>query len=133
LCMGRITDITGPYEIAEGIPFTIHFDYFPDAAVPYALTQHYDPEHPNNFIETSTFIDGLSRPIQVKKDAAIYDDATGTDTEQMIVSGRVIFDAFGRTTTAYYPTTEALGTKEVFNPAFDDIQPVQTAMVTTNL
>lgn len=124
--VGRVTDITGPYEIAEGIPFTIHFDYFPDAEVPYALTQHYDPSHPDNFIETSTFIDGLSRPIQVKKDAAIYDTATGEDVEQMIISGRVLFDAFGRTTTAYYPTTEALGAKEIFNAAFDDIQPTAT-------
>ena len=124
--VGRVTDITGPYEIAEDIPFTIHFDYFPDADMPYALTQHYDPSHPDNFIETSTFIDGLSRPIQVKKDAAIYDADTGEDVERMIVSGRVMFDAFGRTTTAYYPITEALGRKDSINLAFDDIQPTTT-------
>ncbi len=125
--VGRITDITGPYEVAAGVPFTIHFDYFPHEPVPYALTQHYDPAHPGNFIETYTFTDGLTRVLQIKKDGAIFTASGQPDEERMIVSGRVQFDAFGRTTHGFYPTTEALGQGNAFNPTPDNIDPTVTS------
>lgn len=122
---GRILTITGPYERAAGKPYTIAFDYHPEATIPFASTKHYDPEHGGD-IETYTFMDGLQRPVQVKKTGVIYEGADSEDTEYMIVSGRVIFDAFGRTTTTYQPTLEPLGSETTFNSAFDGIQPTQT-------
>ena len=45
----------------------------------------------------------------------------------MIVSGRVYFDAFGRTTRAFYPVTEAMGMQTTFNPMRDNLAtPTQT-------
>ena len=124
--LGRITTITGPFELEAGLPYTIAFDYHPEAEIPWASTQHYDPAHPTNNLETVTFIDGLSRSIQVKKDGAIHNAANVADTEQMIVSGRILFDAFGRAVSSYYPRLEPKGSEAIFNPSFDNITPTKT-------
>jgi YD repeat-containing protein len=44
----------------------------------------------------------------------------------MVVSGRVVFDPFGRTIRQFYPVTEALGLPGTFNTAFDGVQPTRT-------
>lgn len=124
--LGRITQIQGPYEIANGIPYTIRHEYHPEADIPWASTQHFDPSHPENPIETTIFIDGLARELQVKKDAAIFAAKDLPDTEQMVVSGRVLFDAFGRSFSARYPVLEAKGNEAVFNPLADNIQATVT-------
>ena len=126
--VGRITKITGPYEIAAGVDGTIHFDFHPEAEVPWALTQHYDPQHPDNFIETVTFTDGLSRVLQVKKDGDIFVGAGDDDMEMRIVSGRVKFDAFGRTVSTRYPVLEELSIeKGLFNEIGDTVAPTTTS------
>jgi RHS repeat-associated protein len=124
--LGRVNQITGPYE-QQGAPFTIKFEYHPEATVPWALTQHYDPQNKNNNLETAIFVDGLGRVLQTKKDAAIYQGEGKPDKEMMIVSGRVSFDAFGRTTEAFYPTSEAVGNPGNFNGAFDTVDPTLTS------
>lgn len=120
--VGRITTITGPFEAGTG-NYTLRFEYHPDATVPWALTEHYDPTAPTNTIQTSTFMDGMGRALQVKKDIALFQGDGVSDQEAMQVSGRIIFDAFGRTTESYYPVTEPLGTAGTFNPTFDTEQP----------
>ena len=104
---GRVTSVIGPYEIASGQAYTIKLEYFPDAVVPYSVVTHFDPEHPSGEgIRTVTFLDGLFRPLQVKKSAVIR-DGNGNEEEKWIVSGRVSFDAFGRTGESLYPTESA--------------------------
>ena len=44
----------------------------------------------------------------------------------MIVSGRNVYDAFGRVAKAYYPVTETVGKKTTFNKAFDNVSPTVT-------
>ncbi len=129
--MGRLKQITAPNELAEGAPYTIRFSYHKAKMSngtlenpAYALTEHYDPEHPDNPMQTNTFVDGMGRAIQVKKDGVIAND--GNKTEVSIVSGRAYFDAFGRAQKAYYPTTASLGEIEKFSPVFDDIEPTIT-------
>jgi len=122
---GRISTITGPYELAAGKPYTIAFEYFPDADVPFAKTKHHDPEHDSD-IETYTFMDGLLRPLQVKKTGSLFTEEGVDDDSIMIVSGRVVFDAFGRTTSTRYPVSEPLGTEEQFNAVSDTVAPTQT-------
>ena len=122
---GRITTVTGPMEAAAGIPFTISFQYHPDAIVPWALTRHYDPEHPNNFIETVTFMDGLMRPIQLKKDGAIFTSPGNADKEMMLVSGANIYDAFGRIVEIFYPITEEKGNEGIYNNTRDIVSPTK--------
>jgi YD repeat-containing protein len=85
--------------------------------VPWALTSHIDTLGPNGRIETVLFTDGLKRVVQTKKDAHVPGASTTGDV--MTVSGRVIFDAFGRTIAQFYPVTEALGQQRTFNATFD--------------
>jgi RHS repeat-associated protein len=104
---GRVKSITGPYE-KGGAHKTIEFEYHPNDSIPWALTKHYDAATPKNKLHTVTFVDGLTRVIQTKKDAAIFAGDGKADVEMMAVSGRVHFDAFGRTVNAYYPVTTSI-------------------------
>lgn len=122
---GRILTIKGPLEVASGQPFTIAFEYHPDATLPWALTKHFDPSHPANFIETATFCDGLGREIQVKKDAALFSGPKAPDKEVMVVSGTSNYDAMDRTVMERYPITENKGTTGTLNPDSDAIAPVK--------
>ncbi|MBS4039929.1 MAG: hypothetical protein KGZ81_04950, partial [Flavobacteriales bacterium] len=112
---GRTTRIVGPKQQPASPTnvnnYTIRFTYptfntsqFPFASInnpAYAITDHFDEANPLNPIQTYTFIDGLMRPIQVKKDIEIEGN------EMMSVSGRTTFDDFGRAITQYHPTLEA--------------------------
>ena len=48
------------------------------------------------------------------------------DENVMIVSGRNLYDAFGRVAKAFYPTTEGTGSKSTFNKSFDNVSPTVT-------
>lgn len=136
--LGRITGVRGPNELATEVPYIIAFEYQPKAtfnengitAPAYAVTKHYDIQHPEDDIETVTFVDGFGRPVQVKKDGTVTDVANGSASSAenvMIVSGRNVYDAFGRVAKTYYPTTEPLGNKAAFNKSFDNVTPTITA------
>lgn len=135
--LGRVSTITGPNEQVQGLPYTIKFEYHPWAKTgdkgiespAYAITKHYDPQNPTDDLETVTLVDGMARPIQVKKDGVITETTNGSnpvDKQVMIVSGRAKYDPFGRVKEAFYPVSEALGTKTVFNPVFDNVTPTRT-------
>lgn len=118
----RLESITAPYEIESGAPYSIFFEYHPEAATPYALARHYDPEHQGD-ITLYTFADGLGREVQYKKTASIA-NANGAAQSQMIVSGLTTFDAFGRVTAAYFPSTEAIGAGNgSYNTNADNVAP----------
>jgi hypothetical protein len=74
--------------------------------MPVAVTSHYDPQHPGNDIQTYTFMDGLGRAVQVKKDIEM-DMGDGTTQERMSVSGKVSYDLYGRGVSQYHPWHEA--------------------------
>lgn len=126
--LGRVISVTGPYE--KGSAKTIQFEYHPEASLPFAITKHYDPANPKNTLNTVILVDGLGRVLQTKKDIALYDGEGKPDKEMMSVSGRVFFDAFGRTTTAYYPTTTTVATDVTVLGTFldtkDGIDPTTT-------
>lgn len=44
----------------------------------------------------------------------------------MIVSGRNMYDAFGRVAKSFYPTTEGTGSKSTFSKSFDNVSPTVT-------
>ena len=101
--LGRTDTIVAPNEQSDGAPYTIAYKYVvqgSDYKSSYAVTNHYDPQHPDNPLQTITHVDGLGRPYQVKKDAEIHEKG-----EKMIVSGRTQYDALGRTVKIYHPTT----------------------------
>ncbi|GAA3535331.1 hypothetical protein GCM10022419_013630 [Nonomuraea rosea] len=118
---GRIATVTGPHDHGAGKP-TIAFEYHPEATVPYAVTRHLDRAADGTVkadtIDTVTFVDGLARVVQTKKDAKIG----GADA--MTVSGRTVFDEFGRAAEQSYPVSEPKGAGNIaFNAAFDRVYP----------
>ena len=136
--MGRVTKVRGPNELATGVDYIIAFEYKPKAefgesgisAPAYAVTKHFDIQHPGDDLETVTFVDGFGRPVQVKKDGVVTTASKGSgasDQNVMIVSGRNVYDAFGRVAKAYYPTTEGMGSKTSFSTTFDNVNPTITA------
>src|SRR5690606_26004657 len=111
---GRPRQVTGPYEQGPEIA-TISYAYRPDALVPWARTRNYDPLHPDDPIETFTFIDGLGRILQTKKDGAVH-VAPGINAKDVrIVSGRVQYDPWGRVVQTYHPRAEEGGRGSVFS------------------
>ncbi|WP_211219581.1 SpvB/TcaC N-terminal domain-containing protein [Flavobacterium subsaxonicum] len=110
---GRLLTVKGPKEAASGAAYTIKMQYYPKYAnlsgvvsitqanfTPVAVTSHYDVQNPTNDIQTYTFIDGLARVIQVKKDIMLT-------SESMSVSGKAYYDDFGRAIIQYHPYYEA--------------------------
>ncbi|WP_371810414.1 toxin TcdB middle/N-terminal domain-containing protein [Flavobacterium sp. 28A] len=122
--IGRPATIRGPYEIASGKPYTIAYDYFPTAKVPYAKTRNYDPELDKDIV-TYTYTDGFGRALQVKKTASLFTQAGSPDQEAQIVSGKVIYDGLGRPTTSYYPTTTTTIDAN-FSAAVSNVTPTKT-------
>jgi RHS repeat-associated protein len=117
--LGRVVSITGPNEQGKDTA-TIQFEYHHDAKnsngkpMPYAVTKHYDPANPKNYLETVSFADGIGRAIQVKKDGFVGGQ------EVSLVSGRVKYDALGRAVESYYPGVENDASKKyVFNADFN--------------
>jgi len=127
--VGRIETIIGPLELEKGIDYTIKFEYNPNAEVPYAKTFHYDPANEGNDLITVTLIDGLKRPVQVKKDiefTLVGFNGIPIQSEKMSVSGRIIYDAFGRTIAGYHPVSENIGNNTSFSNIVDKVKPTQT-------
>ena len=122
--LGRTVRITAPYEQENQNPYTIKMEYHPhnysDADIShnwqnpysYAITNHYDSEHPGNDILTTVISDGWGRMLQTKKDAEI------NGQEMSIVTGKVEYDCFGRTVAQYHPFTEAAtsAARPFYNP-----------------
>ena len=111
--LGRTVRITAPYEQGNQHPYTIKMEYHPhnysdfeisqswQNPYSYAITSHYDSEHPGNDILTTVISDGWGRMLQTKKDAEIGGQ------EKSIVTGKILYDCFGRTVAQYHPFTEA--------------------------
>ena len=146
---GRTSRIIGPYEqeqacnstvdngqvetpssFASG-PFTIRFSYQPggtltkdDAAeISVAKTEHYNRDandDPLDTIDTWLFSDGMKRVLQTKKTASIDNDNNGAATPDRIVSGRITFDAIGRSIRQYYPILDGNNAATAFNYGYDD-------------
>lgn len=121
---GRPATIKAPYEIASGKAYTIAYEYFPEAKVPYAKTSNYDPELDKD-IETFSYTDGLGRALQVKKTASLFTTAGSADKEAQIVSGKIVYDGLGRPTTSYYPTTTTTVDNK-FSTAVSTVTPTKT-------
>ena len=119
---GRLDTVTGPFELASGRPYTMVFEYFPDADVPNAHTMHYDSVYDSN-IETYSFSDGLGRMVQTKKTALLFDNAATDDRSGLIVSGRVLYDAFSRPVASYQAVFESAGNPGKYNSIPDIVNP----------
>ena len=123
--MGRLVSVTAPYELDSLRPYTIRMEYhahnFSTPSIctnqsnpySYAVTRHFDSQHPNNDILTTVISDGWGRILQTKKDAEI------NGQEVSLVSGKVVYDCFGRTVEQYHPFTEDTVYAPIYNPQCD--------------
>ncbi len=109
---GRLISYTGPHELAAGKPYTIAYTYNTQAAVPYAVAAHYDPEH-NSDIYLVSLADGLGRTIQEKKQVSLFKGKGVADEVKLVIVDDNAYDAFGRITQTFYPVTEPLGASMV--------------------
>ena len=118
---GRLDTLVGPNELSANKPYTIAMRYHPNlnrddnpttSHVSYAITSHYDMQHPTNPIQTILICDGTGRMLQTKKDAEVE------GVPMLLNSGRVEYDCFGRTVKQYYPFARNL-TDTVYINYFD--------------
>ena len=118
---GRLDTLVGPNELSSNKPYTIAMRYHPNlnrdgshttSHVSYAVTSHYDMQHPTNPIQTILLCDGTGRLLQTKKDAEVE------GVPKLLNSGRVEYDCFGRTVKQYYPFARDL-TDTVYINYFD--------------
>ena len=105
---GRLLTVTAPDELSCGIPYTWMASY--DAGKS-ATTSHYDTLHPGNPVQAVTICDPWGRIVQTKKDLEM------NGNEVLQVSGKVEYDALGRTVRQYDPTTESTATPSEYNPS----------------
>ncbi|MEO6571633.1 MAG: hypothetical protein ABIO83_08805, partial [Ilumatobacteraceae bacterium] len=105
---GRVASITAPKEQGTGAP-TLRYGYgglgatfAPNGAHAWATSSHIDVFNAGNRIDTATFVDGMGRVVQRKRDAQV-DGITG---ESRIVEGAVEYDALGREPAQWYPVVE---------------------------
>jgi len=119
----RVVSIIGPMQ-QDTQQATIEYEYHPEAKEPYAITRHYDSQRTDT-IDTVTFVDGLKRVTQIKKDIALDENKDGKSIEAMSVSGHIEYDAFGRVVKKYHPISEIKGSDSVFNYDVDNIKPTE--------
>ena len=125
--LGRTVAIIAPNELADSVPYTIRMEYHPyfrgmaGQGVSYACTYHYDSQHPGNPIRTTLLADGLGRLLQTKKDAEIG------GWEKSLVTGKVVYDCFGRTVAQYHPFVEDTVYAPLYNPQHDTATATTTA------
>jgi RHS repeat-associated protein len=130
--LGRPVSIQAPNEASTGQPYTMRFEYHLPQNTgtgwtpAYASTFHYDPQHPGDDMETITFTDGTGRPLQVKKDGVITSPDGQADQLIMLVSGRILYDAFGRPAQTFHPVTQPAGERYSFHTPFDAVAPTRT-------
>jgi len=114
--LARIKSISSP---RPGDPDLVTYEYSPKTTdYAYAVARHYDAFNPGDTIDTVTFVDGIGRTTQTKRDASLYVSAGRPAMTGRIVSGATIFDSLGRPIKQFNPTrdTEAQTTYEALVP-----------------
>ncbi len=96
---GRVTSVLRPLDPI----YSYRYHYFPDAEVPYALTERYDPATGQPMVYYD-FVDGYARRVQRKEQTVIG----GDPNPKLVVSGRIRYDAFDRVVASHYPTVTEL-------------------------
>ncbi|RIK37697.1 MAG: hypothetical protein DCC55_23470, partial [Chloroflexi bacterium] len=105
---GRLASIVTPREQGTGVA-TMTYAYGgldatfnPAGAHTWATAHHYDQFNAGNTINTVSFVDGMGRVVQRKRDAKV----DGVDGEARIVEGAIEYDALGREVKEWYPVVE---------------------------
>lgn len=132
---GRVSTITAPREQSAGVP-TVSYEYGgldatfdPGGAHTWSIAHHRDVFNAGNTIDAVSFVDGLGRVVQRKRDAEV----DGVVGEARIVEGAVAFDALGRAVLEWYPVveTDADFAPSAYNPWTSEDAPATTQVPLT--
>ena len=103
--LARIKTISSPRP-QDTTPL-VSFSYQPLATgYAYASASHLDIFHTGDTIDTYTFVDGIGRTTQTKRDARLFQGAGVAPIVGRSVSGAVDYDALGRVIQEYLPTQD---------------------------
>jgi len=119
---GRTETIIYPYEQNADLPYSVNFEFFPNAEVAYAVAHHYDPSHDED-LDVYNYEDGMFRQIQTKVGADLLEPNTG---QSFIVSGTEFYDDLGRKVETYLPVVDASSNPSNFYNELDLVQPIKT-------
>lgn len=132
---GRLTAVTAPREQGSGTA-TVAYSYGGlDATLnhagahSWATSHHRDIFNAGNTIDTATFVDGMGRIVQRKRDAQV-DGVTG---EARVVEGAIEYDALGHEVKEWYPVVEKVGVQPLttYNTSTSESGPATTAVPLT--
>jgi RHS repeat-associated protein len=116
--LARIKTISSPRP--EDTDPLVSFTYQPLATgYAHAKASHLDIFHSGDTIDTFTFVDGIGRTTQTKRDARLFQGAGQAPDVGRSVSGAVEYDALGRVEKEYLPTEDtgaATGYETVVGP-----------------
>lgn len=91
------------------------FDYYPsDADYPYATVKHTDEFNAGTTIDTATYVDGSGRVTGRKRDAVVYDPATGVTGAGYACEGGSDVDGLGRTVHQWKPFLQTGATLDAY-------------------
>jgi RHS repeat-associated protein len=117
---GRLSKVWAPTDPTSG-QATIQMSYSKGgttaATFPWALTQHKDFQSTTgDTIDTVTFVDGVGRVIQTKKEAELL-QANGTTVRGFDISGLTVFDERGRVMAQSQPFFDSASPTTTLVPA----------------
>lgn len=120
---GRTESIVYPYEVEQDLPYSVRFEYFPNAPVAYAVAHHFDPSQEGD-LDVYNFEDGIFRQIQTKVQAELFDVRKGQIS--FIVSGTEFYDELGRKVRTHLPDVDESGNPSILHPDTDMVTPTLT-------
>lgn len=120
--VGRVVKILAPKEQEAGSDYTLRYQYVLNTGkgYPYAMSDHFDIQHPGDPITVVTISDGMGRNLQVKGEAEITEMNGNTPSSpvvKMVASGLVKYDVFGRVVESYLPVVSDKGDVSFVNSA----------------
>lgn len=116
--LGRLSKMTMP----DG--GWVSYEYHPNAPdYAWAQAHHSDAFHPGNTIDTVSFVDGLGRTTQQKREADVFQGGGDPPSDRFIVSGAVEYDVLGREVKQWHPIDGALSDAGTYDTRTATVDP----------
>ena len=133
--LGRMTGVRTPFDGPYGNTISFSYHQIADTAngvistPAYSVTTYYFRNYDitgnesyafTDTMRVVTFVDGFGRPIQVRKDGVVWDGSHNVD--RVIVTGRTMYDCYGRAVRSYHPSTSSSSTVMAFEPDAQSVE-----------
>lgn len=115
--LGRLTRV----ELPDG-GFVAYLYHPNDEDYAYASAHHSDRFHPGDTIDTVTFVDGLGRTTQQKREASLFQGVGEPTKNQFVVAGAVEYDVLGREIKQWYPIAGELADAGTYDTRTSDVK-----------